>query len=115
MVKLTVTSQSIANPGLKASLNRPAFRGRARPFGRTDLTPGSGVVGAENDSGHLFAEKIGHELLMAGIAVKVNFIVQRRIIMHHFRYHFIFGATKHDDFIGSHGEIITTSVPCVEL
>ena len=42
---------------------------------------GAGIVGAQDNARHFLTNKIGHELLLAFIAVKINFIIERRIIM----------------------------------
>ena len=62
----------------------------------------AGIVGTEDDSRHFVPEEIGHELLQAFIAVKINFIIKSRIIMQDFRRNFILGAAAHDDFIYPH-------------
>ena len=65
--------------------------------------------------GDLVAKKIGDKLLLAQITVKINLIIQRRIVVHYLGYDFIFGATTHDDFICSHGAILVRPVSAVEL
>jgi hypothetical protein len=67
----------------------------------------AGVVGAEDDSRHFIADKISDELLQAFIAVEIDLIIDRGIIMHDFSHDLIFGAAAHDDFISPHvGSII---------
>jgi len=67
----------------------------------------AGIVGAEENSRHFLAEKIGDELLLVDIAVKVDFIVKRRIIMQDFRRYFRFCTATHDNFVNPHGGMIT--------
>ena len=62
----------------------------------------AGVVGPKDDSRDFIAEKIGDELFVGVVAVKVNFIVKRRIIMHDFRCNFRFRPAAHHNFIYPH-------------
>ena len=72
------------------------------------------VVGAKDDSGHFLAEKISDELLLGAIAVKVNFMISRRIVVHDFRRDLIFRSASHHNFIDPHDRIIVTPASAVQ-
>lgn len=72
------------------------------------------IVWAEYDSRHLIANKIGHELLQAFISVKVNLIVNGRIIMENFSRNIILRTAAHNDFIYPHGSMIVITTFVVE-
>ncbi len=75
---------------------------------------GAGVVRPEDDASDLVAEKVGDELLLAFIAVKVDFIVGGRIIMNNLGCDFGFGAAAQDDFVGPHKSMLVTMTTFVE-
>jgi hypothetical protein len=60
------------------------------------------IVGSNDDSRYFITDKIGHELLLTVIAVKINFMIKRRIIMKDFRRNLIFRSTAQNDFIYPH-------------
>ncbi len=64
------------------------------------------IVGSENDARHLVTNKIRNELLQTLVAVKIDLIVDRRIIMQDFRRNLVLGAAAHDDFKDPHGRTI---------
>jgi hypothetical protein len=74
-----------------------------------------GIVGPKDDSRDFIAEEIGDELLVGVIAVKVNFIVKRRIIMHDFRGNLRFRPAAHHDFIYPHSRTIISITTYVQM
>jgi len=60
------------------------------------------IFGSEDDPRDFIADKIGHELLLTFVAVKIYFIIKRRIIMKDFRYHLVFRPAAHYYFISPH-------------
>jgi len=86
-----------------------------RPTGRLSYALGAAdIVRTEDDSRHFVTNKIGDELLQAFIAVKINFIIHRRIIMQNFRRNVILRSAAHYDFIYPHGERVIAPAIHVE-
>ena len=74
----------------------------------------AGVVRPEDNSRDLVTEKIGNELLLAFIPVKVNLVVERRFVMNDLSCDFIFCATAHDYFVCPHMPILVRMTSPVE-
>jgi len=74
----------------------------------------AGIVRSEDDSRNLLAEKIGNELLLAFIPVKVNLVVDGGFITYDLSRDFIFCATAHDYFVCPHMPILVRMTSPVE-
>ena len=104
-------NESIANRNAKASAigaTRPEAVTRRGPNALPLLMPlhPGGVIRAQDNSRDLLADKVGYELLLAFIAVKVNFRIHGRIVIQDFRCHLGLCSTAHDNFIYPHARII---------
>ena len=75
---------------------------------------GAGVVRPEDNSGDLVTEKIGNELLLAFIPVKVNLVVERGFVTNDLGCDFIFCATAHDYFVSPHKRMVIIMTTGVE-
>ena len=64
------------------------------------------VIRTYHNPGYFIAEKIGDKLLVSLVPIKINFIINRDIVVQNFRRDLSFRTTAHDDFKNPHGPTI---------